>query len=123
MKKAGKREKKDTMKKSSAPGKNNQAAVSDANGSRKRKVSLQAVKSNTKKAKDKKNASDSGIIRHIGQARQFLRESRVELKKVKWPTKKELMATTAVVVFISLLMAVYFGLVDWVLSFMYKLQG
>ncbi|MBW1828045.1 MAG: preprotein translocase subunit SecE [Deltaproteobacteria bacterium] len=48
-------------------------------------------------------------------AKQFLRESKMELKKVKWPTKKELFAATAVVIFLSLLMAVYFGIVDFCL--------
>ena len=52
---------------------------------------------------------------HINTAKQFLRESKMELKKVKWPTKKELFAATAVVIFLSLIMAVYFGIVDFCL--------
>ena len=39
----------------------------------------------------------------------------MELKKVKWPTKKELFASTAVVLFLTLLMALYFGIVDFCL--------
>ena len=123
MKKANKRERKDSSKKSASIGKSNQNSGSNAKTVRKKNVALKAVKSTPKKPKDRKTPPDSGVIRYIGVARQFLRESRVELKKVKWPTKKEMMATTAVVIFISLVMAFYFWLVDWGLGFMYKLQG
>ncbi|MCP4681324.1 MAG: preprotein translocase subunit SecE [Desulfobacterales bacterium] len=49
----------------------------------------------------------------VGKTRQFLRESKMELKKVKWPTRKELLASTAVVIVLTLVMAFYFGLVDF----------
>ncbi len=44
---------------------------------------------------------------------QFLREAKMELKKVKWPTKKELLASTAVVIVLTLLVAFFLGLVDF----------
>jgi preprotein translocase subunit SecE len=46
----------------------------------------------------------------------FLQESWVELKKVHWPSRKETQATTVVVVLVVLLVAVYLGVVDWVLT-------
>jgi preprotein translocase subunit SecE len=42
-----------------------------------------------------------------------LRESRTELKKVKWPTRKELLASTAVVVGLTLLISFFLGLIDF----------
>jgi len=45
-------------------------------------------------------------------AGRFLRESRMELKKVKWPTRKELLASTAMVIFLVLLVAFFLGLID-----------
>jgi len=68
-----------------------------------------------KKSPEKKGGSDRTILERIDTAKQFLRESKMELKKVKWPTKKELLAATGVVIFLSLLMAVYFGIVDFCL--------
>lgn len=44
---------------------------------------------------------------------QFLREAKMELKKVKWPTRKELLASTAVVIVLTLFVAFYLGLVDF----------
>jgi preprotein translocase subunit SecE len=45
-------------------------------------------------------------------ARHFLAEARVELKKVTWPTRKELLSTTAVVILLVLLVAFFLGIVD-----------
>jgi preprotein translocase subunit SecE len=46
-------------------------------------------------------------------ARQFLAEARIELKKVTWPTRKELLSTTAVVILLVLLVAFFLGIVDF----------
>ena len=51
----------------------------------------------------------------FGKAVQFLRESRSELKKVKWPTRKELFAATAVVLVLTLIIAIFLGIVDIIL--------
>lgn len=37
----------------------------------------------------------------------------MELKKVKWPTRKELLASTAVVIVLTLIVALFLGLVDF----------
>ncbi len=42
----------------------------------------------------------------------FLRQAKVELKKVKWPTRKELIASTVVVIVLTILVSFYLGLVD-----------
>lgn len=49
----------------------------------------------------------------INTAVRFLREARSELKKVKWPTKKELLASTAVVIVLVLIVSLYLGIVDF----------
>lgn len=47
---------------------------------------------------------------------QFFREVKVELKKVTWPSRKEAVASTSVVVVLVLLASVFLGLVDLGLS-------
>jgi preprotein translocase subunit SecE len=44
---------------------------------------------------------------------QFLREVRVELSKVSWPTRNQTVLYSLVVVGISLFMAVFLGLMDF----------
>ena len=46
----------------------------------------------------------------------FLTEVRAEVKKVTWPSRREAMGGTAVVVFVVLVMAMFLGIVDAVLS-------
>jgi len=50
---------------------------------------------------------------YIAKSIQFLRESRTELKKVKWPNRKELLASTAVVILLVLIVALFLGIVDF----------
>jgi preprotein translocase subunit SecE len=46
---------------------------------------------------------------------KFIQGSRVELRKVVWPTRQETMQTTLMVIFFVVLMAVFFFLLDKVL--------
>lgn len=46
----------------------------------------------------------------------YIRESKAELRKVTWPTKKQLIASTVIVVLFSVMAAVYLGLVDLLLT-------
>lgn len=43
---------------------------------------------------------------------QFLREVRVELKKVTWPTRKQTIGSTVVVLILTFIISVFLGLVD-----------
>lgn len=43
---------------------------------------------------------------------QFLRETRAEVAKVVWPTRREVLLTTVMVFILSALAAVFFSLVD-----------
>lgn len=47
---------------------------------------------------------------------QFLREVRVELKKVTWPGRNEIIGSTAVVIVASFVVAFFLGFVDLLLQ-------
>ena len=48
---------------------------------------------------------------------QFVREVRQEVSKVTWPTRKETLITTGMVLLMVVLAALFFFLVDQVLAF------
>jgi preprotein translocase subunit SecE len=52
----------------------------------------------------------------IAQAREFLREVLVELKKVTWPMRQETIGSTGVVVVMVIVMAAFFYVVDVLLT-------
>jgi preprotein translocase subunit SecE len=52
----------------------------------------------------------------FGRARRFLVDVRAELGRVTWPTRREVWATTVVVILVSLFFGVYLYGVDLVLS-------
>jgi preprotein translocase subunit SecE len=47
---------------------------------------------------------------------QFLKEVRVELKKVTWPQRKEVIGSTAVVIVASFVVSFFLGFIDLVLQ-------
>jgi preprotein translocase subunit SecE len=53
--------------------------------------------------------------------KQFLREVKVELKKVTWPSRKETISATSVVLAVVFITAFYLGLVDIILTKLVKL--
>ncbi len=52
----------------------------------------------------------------LGKVKDFLGEVKVEVKKVTWPSRKEAMGGTMVVFVVVLLMSVFLGLIDTLLS-------
>ncbi|NQU03680.1 MAG: preprotein translocase subunit SecE [Syntrophaceae bacterium] len=52
----------------------------------------------------------------IKKIRQFLIECKVELKKVTWPTPKQALASTSVVIVVVVIVSVFLGLVDFGLT-------
>ena len=58
--------------------------------------------------------------KYIDQALQFLREVKVELKKVAWPSRKQAMGSTIVVIMLVLLVSLFLGIVDIGLSSLIK---
>ena len=59
-------------------------------------------------------ASQSGPGRN---ARFFLRESSIELRKVVWPTREETIRTTGVIVVVVIIISIILGLIDLLLKF------
>ena len=47
---------------------------------------------------------------------QFITEVKVEMQKVSWSTREELIGSTTVVIVSTLLLAIFIGIVDIVLS-------
>jgi preprotein translocase subunit SecE len=52
----------------------------------------------------------------FGRARRFLAEVRAELGRVTWPTRREVWATTIVVILTSMLFGAYLWTIDILLS-------
>jgi preprotein translocase subunit SecE len=65
--------------------------------------------------KDFYKTVENGVFapkRYFIVARQFLVDAKVELKKVTWPTRKELLSTTAIILLLVFLIAFFLGVVD-----------
>lgn len=52
---------------------------------------------------------------------EFMRESRTELRKVVWPTRKETTQTTLVVIGVVIMVAIFLWMVDGILSWAVRL--
>ena len=50
------------------------------------------------------------------KVKQFLKEAKAELKKVTWPTPKQTLASTSVVIVVVVIISVFLGVVDFGLS-------
>ena len=57
----------------------------------------------------------------IGKVRKFLGEVKVELSKVTWSTRQELIYSTMVVLMTMAFLSVFIGIVDFIFSQMLKL--
>ena len=65
--------------------------------------------------KDFYKTVENGVFapkRYFIVARQFLVDAKIELKKVTWPTRKELLSTTAIILLLVFLIAFFLGVVD-----------
>lgn len=66
-------------------------------------------------AKKRPPASKAAALKQdnwVQKSIQFLREVKIELKKVTWPTKKQTIGSTIVVLVLVLLASLFLGLVD-----------
>jgi preprotein translocase subunit SecE len=55
-----------------------------------------------------------GPVKYVGQVRQ-------EARKVVWPTSRETLTTTILVMVMVILMGIFFFIVDWALATIIKL--
>jgi len=60
-------------------------------------------------------------INLLNRLKGFLKEVRIEGKKVTWPARKELTASTLVVVLTVVIVAGFIGLIDLLFSYLIKL--
>jgi preprotein translocase subunit SecE len=75
-----------------------------------------AVVSNKEAPKPIRPAGRKSELSYWAKGVQFLREVKIELKKVTWPSKKETMASTVVVIVLVMIVSAFLGLVDAGLS-------
>jgi preprotein translocase subunit SecE len=57
----------------------------------------------------------------IERIKTYLTETRTELKKVTWPSRQELRESTRVVIVSTILVTIFIGVVDQILSRIIKL--
>ncbi len=60
-----------------------------------------------------------GFKERLDQFVRFLKSVRTELKRVTWPSVKEVRAATIVVMVTLLVISGYMGVVDWVLTMVF----
>jgi preprotein translocase subunit SecE len=65
---------------------------------------------------DNLKESPEQVVGWFGRGRRFLAEVRSELGRVTWPTRREVWATTIVVILTSMLFGIYLYIVDVGLS-------
>ncbi|MCF8093463.1 MAG: preprotein translocase subunit SecE [Desulfotignum sp.] len=89
--------------------------TADKTASAVRQVTTSGVQKTKPEKKSAGSAKDHapGFIQN---AVEFLREVKVELKKVTWPTRKQTTGTTIVVIIFVFVVAVFLGLFDYSLS-------
>lgn len=74
------------------------------------------VKSYSTRQKSLKKTEPGKLKGYIDKGLQFLREVKVELKKVVWPSRKQTIGSTVVVLILTMIISVFLGLVDIGLS-------
>ena len=68
----------------------------------------------TKAQTNKQGKRELGIVR-------YFRETRAELKKTTWPTQKEALNLTYIVLGVTVAFALFLGILDWVFSRIFQL--
>jgi preprotein translocase subunit SecE len=56
----------------------------------------------------------------LDKIKKYLKETAAELRKMTFPTKDELVGSTVVVIVVSLIVAVFIGIVDRILTLMIR---
>ena len=99
------------------------AAVSVSNGGSSEKVAQLTDFSKNRKPQAVTNKKTLTVRRSEGKWQgyldktiQFLREVKIELKKVTWPSRNQTIGSTVVVILIVMIISLFLGLVDISLS-------
>jgi preprotein translocase subunit SecE len=114
------REKK--KKQQSAEGVTSQGSSNDA-VAKKTELSSDTLKSikakvypSRQKSLTRTKAEPGKLKGYIDKGLQFLREVKIELKKVVWPSRKQTIGSTVVVLILVMIISVFLGMVDIGLS-------
>jgi preprotein translocase subunit SecE len=62
-------------------------------------------------------------VKPVGRTREFLREVRIEMTKVTWPPRRELLQATGVVIIACVIAAAYIGVFDYIWTVIVKAAG
>ncbi|MEK7555330.1 MAG: preprotein translocase subunit SecE [Patescibacteria group bacterium] len=54
----------------------------------------------------------------LNRLKSYLQESRQEFRRVNWPTRKETIRLTLVVIVFSLIVAVFLGVLDFLFTYL-----
>jgi preprotein translocase subunit SecE len=84
------------------------AVAAESGGKEEPKKPVRAAKKAPQAARTEKNFLEKSI--------QFLREVKIELKKVTWPTRKQTVGSTVVVIILVMIISFFLGAVDMGLS-------
>ncbi len=84
-----------------------------------------ALSRSSARGEDKHSATPRGAVsfKPAGRARTFFREVRIEMKKVTWPPRKELIKSTGVVIVAVTIAAVFIGLFDALWNYLIGVSG
>lgn len=99
------------------PGRGEGGAQADPGRDKKKK----AVLSISRSSGSEPSAIMKMIDTYFGTWIQFFREVRFELEKVAWPSRKQTISSTAVVLVFVLILALFLGVVDMSLSSVIRL--
>jgi len=77
------------------------------------------------RTEDRSSTAPRGTVstKPVGRVRTFFREVRVEMKKVTWPPRKELIKSTGVVIVAVVIAAVFIGVFDYIWNTVIKAVG
>ncbi len=66
----------------------------------------------TKQKPELAGAGESGLSAKLAQLTDYFEESKAEIKKVTWPTRKEIKVTGIAVLVLVVVMSLFLGIVD-----------
>jgi preprotein translocase subunit SecE len=94
-----------------------EATIKPALPAKKKKASIP-----TRRGSGLTKSESAGKIRGlVDRSIQFLREVKIELKKVTWPSRKQTVGSTAVVLILVFIISAFLGIVDMGLSNLVRL--
>ena len=109
--------KKATSKKKRKPNGEDVPQGETADGALKSSAAVETKKKTAQAPKKPAGAAKSPSQQgYVGKSIQFLREVKAELKKVTWPSRKQTVGSTVVVLVLVMIVAMFLGVVDMGLS-------